>query len=537
MNKNISMDLFDKKWVKRVLFILMPMAVFFLVSAGITVSKLGIKHTIVVYAQNFIVPDAYSTMRISLIDDANGFFLPSRVKAVVVDDKGKHYKLFDHKVASGADSLSINYKSPSIKCGDAQLLLSIFFDGQNRILRKKIKVLEKAEKESLIQPPDIKYTKFYSSVSVKDVEYQIFTEDRGAPAGLPTLFFLRTLSGEETPVSTSYKIKLPTFSAKISNKLIEGKTDRYGIDLFSVKPLDLHFPVEIINIAASDTDNDTADSAIDSYPVKHEPAYIYPHVVYSGIKADLSSPIIRYNDPVKLRISRISGAGPVYLNFFKEGVWIYSMAVFGDASNTTASVPLKSSGIIRVQVSDSPLGATTNVAVRHFYKSEKDQSLNSSFNYLISKMNAEDHAWKEFVLKNIPEDEREINILSSFALSSYYNGYNSLERLISSRQDEDRELNKFKHKFQTVMMISISLLGLMVIGMILLAAGNALKRQKQITLLIEEDDNLYSTVKPESSKFQFEHGIQLVILFSIVISAFMAIALLVMTISWDVVVP
>ncbi|MBN2718909.1 MAG: hypothetical protein JXX14_23890 [Deltaproteobacteria bacterium] len=589
-------DLFDKRWVKLLLFVLIPAAVFVLISAGIRVSQYGIDHTIVIMCPQKLVAGSNSAMRVTLIDDASGFFLPQRITATLTRN-GRVHTLFDSEVMESGFAVSRNFRVPSVQSGPATLKITVFFDSRFRIIEKRVHIVADYPRGTLSTPSDVKPDVIVATAKSGDATLRLYPEGRGAPAGLPSLLFVQTVDGDTQPLPAPYLLQMPVFKKGEQATEISGVTDELGLDAFVIAPTDLHYPIKVLNptppvdrrpkdaSAVSDTDStppatspahatdpatapenapdpalqiDTADTSSGASHGGALPApefkTLAPAVVYSGIKMDFKSPIIPANQPIDMTLQQISGAEPVYLDVFKGNQWLHSETGWvGDDGNASFSFAPPATGILRIQASSSPLRFSRNIAVRHVYveqagpKPPKNRTAAILTDILSQQTDPVQRRWLDAVIQRLnngmtaPRQQ----LLAAFALSRLYRGHSELPELISSRKDDDAALNGFKHKFQIGLTIAILMIGFSVAVLIFAIAIQAAKKQKALTQLIMDgtDDNIgemsAEDEADESSRRQratvgrYAQWIQIGILFLVVLAAFAAIALLIMTLSWN----
>ena len=148
-------DLFDRRWVRLGLFIVVPAMIFALICVGIRVSQYGIDHTIVVLGQRHLLADSHAAIRVTLIADGEGFFQPERIAGHLVRGENR-YPLFDGAVHDAGYALARNFKVPQISEGPAVLELDIRFDEKRRLVRANVEVVAEPPAERLTVPSDVK---------------------------------------------------------------------------------------------------------------------------------------------------------------------------------------------------------------------------------------------------------------------------------------------------------------------------------------------------------------------------------------------
>lgn len=570
----VATDLFEKRWVKTLLFLLIPGAIFMLICAGIRVSQYGIDHTIVVLCQKQLVPGESGVMRITLIDDDAGFFLPERVSAKLIRD-GRRFPLFDGEVLSAGYAVARNFKVPRLAPGNATLEIHVYFDNRQRVIRKSVKLVSSYPHSRLTYPSDVRPDAPISRARVNNTIIRLFPEGRGAPAGLPSLLFVQTTDVGDAPLSAPYRLQLPVFKKGESPRVVTGTTDAFGLDAFMVAPTDLQFPIQVSDAVTAnkgigeraaatsytetaaepqqspDTSEDSADSdstaTPEQMPAVH-PTVLMPTVVYSGMKLDFREPIVRKGEKIELKVQGISRGEPLYLDVYQGNRWVYSTTGWlGDDGRASFVFDPPATGILRIQVTASPIQYSRNVVVRHIYA----RSDNENDAEIIEKIAAVQNrpllrTWLHKAAARVQSTPSESPgpMLAAFALSTLYQGHAEASTLVSSRKDDDAELISFKKSFQTGLMIAILLLGGAVSVLIAVIAWQSGRRQKLLTrMILEEDDEIgelpedgvlvQRATTPWSHTRRFASGVQVVTLFLVILAAFTAIALLVMTMSWN----
>jgi hypothetical protein len=506
-----SPDLLDRRWVRILLFILVPAAFFVIAGAGIRVSHLGIDHTVLVMGESRLVSGGPSAMRVTLIDDQSGFFLPERLSAWLVQGEARHL-LFDREVLDAGHAVACNFTVPVLKKGAARLELHVHFSGRRRIIRRSVVVADAPAKETLSFPPDVKQARAPLQKPVGDHTVSLSTEDRGATAGLSTLLFVRTLSLSGEPVSAPFAFALPSFAGKTAEQTVEGQTGKTGLGAFPITPNDLYYPLRM-----------AADGA----------GQIVPPVVYNGLKVDFRTPLPRVRDGVEMDISRISGAGALYIDVFKDGTWVFAQTVWADGERVAVTLQPPVAGLLRIQVTGSPLQAGTGVAVRHVYVMEDGDTLDSGLRAVLSRLTDEtDRRWAKGLPPSLTESE--VLLTASFALARLYGGHRNLPSLVSSRREDDAELGAFKARFQRGVMAAISLLGLTVAAFIGFIARQAARRQARMTRMIEADSEADEPAPGQLDLADRRWGIfQIAVLLLVLLAAFVAVGILVMTLTWS----
>ena len=567
----VHTDLFDRRWVKALLFLFIPGAIFILISAGIRVSQLGIDHTIVVMCDKKLVSGSSGAMRLTLIDDNSGFFLPERV-AARLSQNGQTQTLFDDEVLASGYAVSRNFEVPKFKTGPATLEIAVYFDGQTRLIRKKIKIVQQLPKTKLAYPSDVKPDVIVATAKSGEATIRVYPEGRGAPAGLPSLLFVQAVDDSTRPVSSPYQLQLPVFRKGEEPKNISGNTDAFGLDAFVIQPTDLHYPIKVMQkevespepppdteTAASDdteavTGTDASRDSVnnsDSDSASLPAAPLTPTVVFSGMKMDFKTPLVDHGDPMEIQLQQISGNEPVYLDIFKDNQWLHSETGWANAEGkATFTISAPENGVLRIQASSSPLQYTRNIAVRHIYIKAKGETNRDVLGKLQRRQKSDVHRnWLGAVLKskNIETSESSrLRLLAAFSLSRLYHGHSPLPQLLSSRRDDDTALNAFKRDFQIGLTVAILLLGFSVAVLITVIAIQTSRKQKALTKMIldgadddvgeiaaeTDDGNEPFSGRPVQTG-RFATWIQIGTLFLVILAAFTAIALLVLTLSWN----
>ncbi len=508
-------DLFERRWVRVGLFIVVPAMIFALVCVGIRVSQYGIDHTIVVLGQRQLLADSPAAIRVTLIADGEGFFQPERITGHLVRGEERHL-LFDGAVHDAGYALARNFKVPQISEGPAILELDIRFDEKRRIVRANVEVAAEPPGEGLTVPSDVKLYDMKIRVGTDGDFAQALTEDRGAPTGLSSVVFLRTADSTGGPVSIPLELGIPGAGLSSEMTLEEHRTDNLGLTALMVKPVDL------------------------DYPIKVGEAYLFPRVVYGGLNAMVHNPIASRNEAVKVNVKQITRGGPIYADLFHRGRWIHASSdwVSGDGSARLTFRP-RVTGPVRLQLTNSALGPGRSVAVRHLYILDEDEDFNDGLRAVLGMLRGEDDGpWARAVLSRPLEsgvgfDRR---LLAAFSLSRLYAGHHTVERLINSRSEDDEELSEFKTAIQRAVMLIILLLGIAVAVVIGLISSGARRRQERITMMIlnncEGDDPSPGDGAGPSRGSRARTVLQGLALLLIIVGAFASIAILIDTMTW-----
>lgn len=538
-------DLLDRPAVRWTLFGIIPALVFVLVSAGIRVSQYGIDHTVLVFGDPVLVSDRPAAIRVSLMADDGRFFLPERLTGRLVRGEKRHL-LFDGAVSDRGMVLGRELRVPPLPPGRYTLELDIRFDKRRRTVRANVQVVDRPPEEHLEVPDDTKLGCPAPRVLKGEAEVQVFTEDRGAPTGISSDVFLRTLDRNGEPVSVPLSLTVGG-----DGKPLSRRTDRFGLLRLEVRPAALDIPLtvsgarkveEADGAVGEDVVNDQnkEKNSNDAGPPPDRP--LLPNVVYSGIAATVDKPLTPLGEPIVVSMEQVSSGGPVFADLFHEGRFVKASSGWLTGQEAAMRVKLDFPGLFRMQLSTSAMGAGKGVAVRHFYVLKKGEDPDEGLKTLLKRLeNSEkDGAWAKAVLKMPLEtlSGPELQELAAFVLSRLYQGHREPDRLISSRKEDDAELNAFKERFQRSVMLAIIALGLAVSLLIGLFALTAHRKQQRISkMILEDSEELDGDPKDWAVTDGLGHSksrllVQGAILFFIVLGAFIAIALLVDTITW-----
>ncbi len=527
-------DLFERKSVRWVLFIVVPAVTFILVCAGIRVSQYGIDHTIIVFGQKEIVAGWPAAIRVTLMADGGGFFLPTRLTGHLVRGDERHL-LFDGATENQGYALACNFRVPQLEAGPAALELNIQFDERQRIVRSPVEVMLEPPAIHFDLPDDAAINSESFDVIKDGVRLQAFTEDRGAPTGLTSVVFVRALKDDGEPVAASFELEISGTSSDGAVKQ-EHHTDRLGLLALPMKPRELALPIKVLGSRYEQKANH------EDAGVQQQDAHLFPKVVYGGITAAVHNPILEKGEPLRISVEQISGGGPVNADIFHEGRWVQATSSWFGGRSANLDIRLQRTGIGRVQITTSALAPGRTIAVRHFYVLDQDEDLTQGLRAILTRLKSveAERAWSERALAKPLEQGAGYSrhLAAAFALSRLYTGHQILPRLISSRREDDAELNAFKARFQRTIMVAILLLGFGVASMISMMAIHAQRRQQRITMMImadggdEEDTNhqWQTDIGARSSKRRVVF--QGAILFLIILGAFASIALLIDTLTW-----
>lgn len=531
-------DLFDRKPVRVGLFVVIPGIIFVLVCIGIRVSQLGIDHTIVVIGQDEIVAGSPAAVRITLIADGSGFFMPDSVDAHLVRGQQRHL-LFSGSVNEEGYALGRNFTVPDIDPGPAVMELDIRFDERRRIVRCDVDVVKAPPEFTVIRPEDATPGEVPLLMDGDGNLIQALTEDRGAPTGLTSVLFVRSQDRNGEPATISMKVGLPGKTGSADPIVEKLETDRLGLAALAIKPADLDFPLRVYG-ASRHAARDPDGGIVDGGPEDEEPAYLFPRVIYSGIAPSVHNPIATHGEPFRVTVRQISMGGPMYVDLFKDGRWIDATSswVTGDGKAELKIHP-PTTGLMRMQITNSALGAGRTIAVRHVYALADGQDVSDGIRDILGRLRGRvDGRWADAVRARRLEggagfDRR---LLSAFVLSRLYSGHQEVQRLVSSRREDDAELGDYKSTVQRGVMLVIILLGFAVAFLIGTVAAGAHRRRSRMEALIMNEADLDPSQDCDADTgagvSRRRMILQGAILFVIIVGAFTAIALLVDTMTW-----
>lgn len=535
-------DLFDRRWIKWTLFVLMPALVFVLVSAGIRVSQYGIDHTILVFGDRTVVAGRETALRISLLADDGRFFLPEHLTVRLARKETQHV-VFDDAVSDRGAALGVNFELPALPEGSYELQLDVRFDNKRRIVRAPIQVTAAPPDELLTIPEDATEVGTFP-VLVKDgIEIRLFEDDRGTPTGLASTIYIQTLDKDGRPASAPLAMVLPWRGAEI----LERETDKLGLFAMTLSPpaLDARIQVKGAHYKSSspsveppqNTHPLTASTPeIEDAGVQSEapPKVLAPKLIYTGISALVTEPISSLGNPVEVIVEQISNGGAVYADLYHDGRLVQASSGWISGNRAKIQIKPKKSGLYRLQLYTTPIDPGNAVAVRHFYVTNGDENAVFALRLLLQKCAAQesDRPWAE-AMEALPLEQGgyEVQKAAAFLLARLYRGHRHPESLVSSRREDDAELGAFKGEFQRMIMIAVIALGLGVSCFVGLCALAAHRRQQQMTRMILSDgeDGLFPNSEGKGSGRMV---LQVLILLLIVLGAFVSIAVLVDTMTW-----
>ncbi|MCP4679407.1 MAG: hypothetical protein GY854_28740 [Deltaproteobacteria bacterium] len=534
-------DLFERRGVRWTLFVVIPAVIFVLVCAGIRVSEYGINHTIIVFGQKKLVADWPAALRITLMADDGGFFLPTRLTGHITRGQERHL-LFDGTTKDRGYALAHNFRVPKLSPGPAELELDIRFDEKRRIVRAQVEILKKPPPEKLTVPDDSATLAEMYEVEKDGITVQALTEDRGAPTGLTSVIFIRARDEKGAPASANFELEV-SGESKDTDPKREILTDRLGLSAISAKPLELALPMKVTGshpkMKEKKKEADKKDAGI---KIEQQDGYLFPKVVYGGITAALHNPVVEKDDPLRISAQQISAGGPIYIDLFFEGRWVQAMSSWFGGRTANLEIRPVRTGLGRVQITNSVFGPGGTIAVRHFYVLDKNKDLNDGIRSILSRLKASsiDREWARAV--NAMPLERgtgfDRRLVGAFALSRLYAGHQPLPQLIASRQEDDTELREFKARFQRMVMLAILLVGFGVASLIVMVAVHAHRHQQRMTDMImsesgADDDSQHQWQTDMGARTSKRRVLfQGVVLFFIIAAAFASIALLIDTLTW-----
>lgn len=522
--------------MRALLFAVIPGVIFVLVSIGIRVSQLGIDHTIVVIGQEELVAGSPAAIRVTLIADGSGFFMPDRVDGTIVRGDERH-TLFCGAVNEDGYALGRNFEVPDLEAGPALLELDIRFDERRRIVRCEVEVVDDPPAFTRARLEDSPPGRIPIGVDSGGNLVQAFTEDRGAPTGLMSVMFIRAQDRKGDPVSIPLELDLPT--AEGGEDLARVRTDRMGLGALGIRPADLDFPIKVKGATrASQTASDSGPR--DGGTGDEGPAYLFPEVVYSGISASVHNPVAAWGEPIRVSVRQISMGGPLYADLFREGRWVHAGSAWVSRDGEAElEIRPPGPGLYRLQITNSALGAGRTIAVRHVYSLGQGEDATDAIRGVLGRLEGPvDGRWARAVARERIEGGAgfDRDLLGAFALSRLYGGHQEVGRLVSSRKGDDAELSAYKAKVQRWVMVVIIILGLAVALIIGMVAAGAHRRRLRMEAMIMDDAGIGGEELAEAQAgargARARMILQGAILFAIVIGAFAAIALLVDTLTW-----
>jgi hypothetical protein len=276
----------------------------------------------------------------------------------------------------------------------------------------------------------------------------------------------------------------------------------------------------------------TADGGAE---IETKAAVLSPNIVYTGLSASVTEPISRLGFPVRIIVEQISNGGPIYADLYLDGRLVQSSSGRLSAERAAIEVRPEMPGLYRIQIYTTAIGPGNATAVRHFYVTDTNEDAVAGLRKLLNKLSASetDGKWADATLAMpLEQGGFDVQKAAAFVLSRLYRGHRHPESLISSRKEDDAELKAFKAKFQRMLMIAIIAIGLGVSCFVGLFALTAYRRQQRITQMIlsdtEEEDGSTTPVAKGTGRVVFQG----MILFLIMLGAFVSIAILVDTITW-----
>jgi hypothetical protein len=253
---------------------------------------------------------------------------------------------------------------------------------------------------------------------------------------------------------------------------------------------------------------------------------------------------VRYGERLRIAARQISKGGPVYADVFFKGRWVHAQSAWFGGKGAHLEIDPPVTGIGRVQLTTSAFMPGPAVAVRHFCSLDKKEDVSDGLRLILNELSSSsenDRKWAEALLSMEQEREGSFDRMqaAAFALSRLYQGHQKVPTLISSRRDDDKELGAFKTRFQRLIMLAIIALGFGVALLIVLIALQSRRRQQRLARMILEED-----VGNKAEQWQSDMGagaagearqsalFQGAVMFLIILGAFIAIAVLVDTMTW-----
>jgi len=536
-----SRDLFDRRSVRATLFLIIPAAIFVLVCVGIRVSQLGIDHTIVVIGQDRLVAGSPAAVRITLIADSSGYFLPDRVDAELVRGGSRH-RLFGGAIDEDGYALARNFEVPDVPPGPAEVELDIGFDERRRVVRCRVEVVGEPPPERLLVLDDARPGETPVRVDRGGDLVQALTEDRGAPTGLTSVLFFRVQGRDGAPRSVPLEIAPPATGDEPAamEKIV---TDRLGLSAWAVRPADLDYPVLVAGARPTAVPGAAAGAGPDGGAEGEEdPGFLYPRVVYSGLSVSVHNPIVQRGEPLRMTVHQITRGGPVYVDLFREGRWVFATSAWADADGKAEfRINPPCEGLLRAQITNSALVPGRTIGVRHVLALGDGQDLNDGLRAVLGRLRGPvDGPWARAVSAMDLEGGARFDrgLAAAFALSRLYEGHQEVGRLVSSRKEDDAELRVFRARVQRGVMLVILLLGVAVALLIgTVAAAAFRRRQRMESEIMSEATGTDETggAPEDDAEARWSRRRMIVqgsILFFILVGAFAAIALLVDTMTW-----
>jgi len=533
-------DLLDRRPVRYGLFVAIPAVIFVLVCAGIRVSQYGINHTIVVIGQPQLLSGSHAALRVTLIADDEGFFLPDRITGHLVRGDRRH-PIFDGAVSDDGYALARNFVVPEMPPGPAVLELDIEFDERKRVVRADVEIVDEPPPAQLIVPDDSDLSADTYPVVKDGVRIEALTEDRAAPTGLTSVVFFRA-TRDGAPAAIDLDLTLPADPSS-DPEPSEHRTDKLGVLALPLKPFEMAAPIRVGGAVEERklAEIEAADGGVDGGVVEvSSSAYLFPRVNYGGITAAIHDPIVRVDEPIRVTVMQISRGGPVYAELFKGGRWVAATSAWMGGAAAEIDIRPPETGLLRIQFSTSALAAGNTVAVRHVFVLEEGQSVEDGLRAILERVaeNDGERAWAEKVgAMPLERGGYERRAAAAFSLSRLYAGHQVAPRLVSSRKEDDAELAEFKASFQSYVMTTIIVLGVGVALLIAMLTIQARRKQARLSLMLDGDldgdepqPEFVTDVGAKGAKAKVV--LQGIVLFVILIGAFASIALLVGTLTW-----
>jgi hypothetical protein len=427
--------------------------------------------------------------------------------------------------------------------GQCRVLLELEFSGKRQRVSYEVTLSHDPPPESLALPGDLPKEARPSTVWVGPRRIEVFTEDRGAPTGLSSVVFLRATSDDFAPSPGEL---LGRFSEE--GEWNELRPDALGLVALPLRPFDMSARLTVRGSRrahqgppAEPSAAGTKGDAASSEPVSD--ARLEPLVVYSGISLAVHNPLLQDQEPLRLTARQLSSHGPLLVDAFQNGRYVAGFNGRFQGGVADVRLRLPGPGLYRLQLASSPFSTDKALAVRHVYALSASESPNDALRLLLDRLSDSeaDRRWAQQAAKTPLEQgvgfDRQT--LAAFALARLYGGARPLERLLSSRQEDDAELARFKNLFQRGVMFSILLLGMGVAALFCLLAISASRRQGRITAMILSEP--IPDHDQQADPWHTDHGraedrwrtpLSAAVLFVVVLGAFAALAVLVFVLRW-----
>ncbi|NLN62179.1 MAG: hypothetical protein GX146_04810 [Myxococcales bacterium] len=574
-NSEPTPELYDRPWVRWVLYVLIPLALLVVLIAGIQVSRLRIQHNIIIYSQKELRSGRPAALRVLLIDDQSGFLLPDHVHAELERDETRH-TLFSQATTGAGYASGFHYTLPAWTPGPATLALHIRFDNKQRTVRSPIVIGDAPQRESLVVPDDAPLKLRHSELRQGGNTIAFSAEDRALFSGVPNRLFWHITGAERQPIATQRTAMQHLAVPGAPPAVIDVQTDAAGLFAMRVTPFDtqLRFalPAGPTGETTGDTDRDKLSEAPDTAGDKPSettedtaasdtaaedrsalPAEIVLPVVYGGIGIDMAHPVLASGAPLVFDVVQLSPGAALYADLFHEGQWTMAAAAWADGTGKATfrldAPPLP--GCYRLQVTATPIDPGRKIAVRHFYVTPTDAP-SISAKTLLALLPEKEHPWattlenhlalmaeshleKTHLEKTESHLEKASQHLAAFVFSRMYAGHAVVNPLRISRPEDDAELAAYQQRFQRAALFIIACLGLAVAIFIALMARAAVRREAHLLSLYDDapTPNHSQPLMPKSRHLLLRlPWLSIILLLLVVLAAFAAGGLLLTTLRW-----